>query len=90
MSSYQLELQCDVLRVGFNRIARADGDLVVRDALRSLEQMQERGQLQGGKLLKIDGPQSIAVAYTLGHKLAHLYGAIVILDPKIGRVGYKN
>lgn len=53
MSSYQLELQGDVLRVGFNRTARADGDLVVRDALRSLEQMQERGQLQGGKLLKI-------------------------------------
>jgi CRISPR-associated protein Csx3 len=90
MSSYQMELQGDVLRVGFNRTARANGDLVVRDALRSLEQMQERGQLQGGKLLKIDGPQSIAVAYTLGHKLAHLYSAIAILDPKIGRVGYKT
>jgi predicted NAD/FAD-binding protein len=37
---------------------------VVRDALRSLEQMQERGQLQGGKLLKIGGQQSIGENHT--------------------------
>jgi CRISPR-associated protein Csx3 len=88
--SYQIELQGDVLRVGFNRSIRAAGDRVVRDALVSLEQMQERGELSGGKLLKIDGPQSIAVAYIIAHKLAHLYGAIAILDPKIGKAGSKT
>jgi CRISPR-associated protein Csx3 len=90
MSSYQMDLQGDVLRVSFNRTVRADGDRLVVDALISLEQMQERGQLQGGKLLKVDGPQSIAIAYALSHKLAHLYGVIAILDPKIGKPGYKT
>ncbi len=85
-----MELQDDVLRVGFNRIERAAGDVVVKDALILLEQMQSQGELRGGKLLKIDGPQSIAVAYTIAHKLAHLYGAIAIFDPKIGKAGYKT
>ena len=85
-----MELQDDVLRVGFSKNIRASGDRVVRDALIALEQIQERGNLRGGKLLKIDGPQSIAVAYTIAHKLAHLYGAIAVADPKIGRRGYKT
>ena len=89
MSSYQMELQGDTLRVGFNRTIRANGDRLVRDALVELERLQERVDLRG-KLLKIDGAQSIAVAYTLSHKLAHLYGAIAILDPKIGKAGYKT
>jgi CRISPR-associated protein Csx3 len=84
-----MELQGDTLRVGFNRTIRTEGDRVVRDALIALEQLQERGDLRG-KLLKIDGAQSIAVAYALSHKLAHLYGAISVLDPKIGKVGYKT
>jgi CRISPR-associated protein Csx3 len=90
MSSYQMELQGDVLRVGFNRTKRAAGDVVVKDAAILLDQMQTQRELCGGKLLKIDGPQSIAVAYAIAHKLAHLYGAIAIFDPKIGKVGYKT
>jgi CRISPR-associated protein Csx3 len=89
MSSFQMELRGDTLRVGFNRTIRTDGDRLVQDALVALEQLQERGELRG-KLLKIDGAQSIAVAYALSHKLAHLYGAIAVLDPKIGKVGYKT
>ena len=54
MSSYQMELQDDVLRVGFSKNISASGDRVVRDALIALEQIQERGNLRGGKLLKID------------------------------------
>ncbi len=88
MSSYQIELHGDVLRVGFSRNHPAHGDRVVRDVLVRLEQMQ--AVLTGGKLLKIDGPQSIAVAYTIAHKLAHLYGAIAVFDPKIGKPGYKT
>jgi CRISPR-associated protein Csx3 len=89
MSSFQMKLQGDTLRVGFNRTIPADGDLLVRDALVAIEQLQDRGDLRG-KLLKIDGRQSIAISYALSHKLAHLYGAIAVLDPKIGKVGYKT
>jgi CRISPR-associated protein Csx3 len=89
MSSYQIELQGDTLRVGFNRNIRTDGDRVVQDALVALEQLRQREDLRG-KLLKIDGAQSIAVAYALSHKLAPLYSVIAILDPKIGKVGSKT
>ena len=88
MSSYQIELHGDVLRVGFSRNHRAHGDRVVRDVMVRLEQMQDI--LTGGRLLKIDGPQSIAVAYTIAHKLTHLYGAIAVFDPKIGKPGHKT
>lgn len=90
MSSFQLSLTGDTLRVGFNRELSVDGDRLVRDANHQLDQMFDQGLLTGGKLLKIDGPQSISVAYLLAHRLAPLYGAIAILDPKIGRPGYRT
>jgi len=36
-------------------------------------------------LLKINGPASLPVACVLTHKVAHLYGAIGVFDPKIGK-----
>lgn len=88
--SYQIQLEGDVLRVGFNRIFPAAGDRIVRDTVELLEQMIEEGQLPGGSLLKIDGPQSVPVAYVIAHKLAHLFEAIAVFDPKIGKKGYKT
>jgi CRISPR-associated protein Csx3 len=40
-------------------------------------------------LLKIDGPTSLPVAYTLAHRLSHLYGAIAVCDPKLAKPGKK-
>ena len=90
MYSYQLKLEGEVLRVGFNRILPAQGDRIVRDALELLEQMIDSGEISGGSHILIDGPQSVPVAYVIAHKLAHLYGAIAVLDPKIGTPGYKT
>ena len=90
MYSYQMRLEGDVLRVGFNRILPAKGDRIVKDAVEQLEQMIDSGQLSGGNVLMIDGPQSVPVAYAIGHRLAHLYEAIAILDPKIGKKGHKT
>jgi CRISPR-associated protein Csx3 len=90
MYSYQMRLEGDVLRVGFNRILPAKGDRIVKDAAEQLEQMIYSGQLAGGSLLKIDGPQSVPVAYTISHRLSHLYETIAILDPKIGQKGHKT
>jgi CRISPR-associated protein Csx3 len=89
MYSYQIQPEGDVLRVGFNRTLPASGERIVKDATELLEQEIDSGQLRG-ELLKIDGPQSVPVAYVLAHKLAHRYSAIAVLDPKIGRKGYKT
>jgi len=90
MYSYQMKLEGDVLKVGFNRVLPAKGDRIVRDAVEQLSQMIDSGQLSGGGVLMIDGPQSVPVAYALGHRLSHLYEAIAILDPKIGKKGHKT
>ena len=90
MYSYQIRLEDDVLRVGFNRTLPAKGDRIVRDAVEQLSQMIDSGQLSGGSVLMIDGPQSVPIAYALGHRLSHLYEAIAILDPKIGKKGHKT
>lgn len=91
MYSYQMRLEGDVLRVGFNRVLPAKGDRIVKDAVAQLEQMIDSGQLPGGEgVLKIDGPQSVPVAYVIAHRLSHLYEAIAVLDPKIGKKGHKT
>jgi CRISPR-associated protein Csx3 len=79
----------DILQVGFSRNFRGEGNLVVKDAIAAVENIEKSGQLRG-KCLLIDGAQSIAVAYALSHKLSHRYGTIAVLDPKIGRRGYKT
>jgi CRISPR-associated protein Csx3 len=90
MSSYQIEIQDDVLRVSFNRQIRVSGDQLVKDALMEVNKLIDQRKILGGKLLKIYGPQSIAVAYALAQTLSSLYGTIAIYDPKIGRSGYRS
>lgn len=89
MSSYLLRLEGDTLYGAFNRAEPAGGDRLVLDASRALDEMIEQGILTGGSLLKVEGPQSVAVAYTLAQRLAPLYGAIAVMDPKACRPGYK-
>jgi CRISPR-associated protein Csx3 len=89
MSSYQIAIQGDVLRVGFNRQGRVSGDQIVKDALLEMNNLIDQQNITGGKLLKIYGPQSIAVAYALAYRLTALYSTIAIYDPKIGNPGYR-
>jgi len=84
MYSYQLKVEGEILRVGFNRTLPAQGDKIARDALKLLNQMIESGEITGGERILIDGPQTVAVAYTIAHKLAHLYQIVAVLDPKMG------
>ncbi|MBW4565953.1 MAG: CRISPR-associated protein Csx3 [Mojavia pulchra JT2-VF2] len=87
MTTYHISLEDDVLKVRFGK--PANGDQIVQDAAARLDQMLALGELSGGKLLKIDGPASVAVSYLIAHKISHLYGAIAVFDPKIGKPGYK-
>lgn len=84
MYSYQIQLEGEVLRVGFNRTLPAQGDRIAKDALELLEQMIDSGKITGGHRILIDGPQSLPVAYILSHKLVHLYSVVAVLDPKLG------
>lgn len=85
MTTYKIELNGDVLKVGFGEPAQ--NDQIVRDAAARLDEMVESGELAGGSLIKINGPASLPVCYVIAHKVAHLYGAIAVFDPKIGEKG---
>jgi CRISPR-associated protein Csx3 len=87
MSSYEINLVGDTLKLKFG--PPATGDQIVRDAAARLEELTDSGELKGGPLLKIDGPCTVAVAYVIAHRVSHLYGAVAIFDPKIGKNGTK-
>ncbi|AFZ59578.1 CRISPR-associated protein Csx3 [Anabaena cylindrica FACHB-243] len=83
MTTYNIDLKDDILRVSFGEPAQ--NDQIVKDAATRLEEMSRLGELTGGQLLKINGPVSIPVAFVLAHKLSHIYGAIAFFDPKLGK-----
>ncbi len=89
MSSYLLRLEGDTLYGEFNRQEPASGDRLVVDVTQRIDEMLQQGILTGGNLLKVEGPQSVAVAYTLAQRLTPLYGVIAVMDPKTCRPGYK-
>jgi CRISPR-associated protein Csx3 len=81
MTSYNINLTDDILTIGFG--APAQNNQIVQDAALQLDQLIASGALNGGALLKINGPASMPVAFTIAHKIAHLYGAIACYDPKL-------
>ncbi|KST68542.1 CRISPR-associated protein Csx3 [Mastigocoleus testarum] len=83
MSTYSIELQDETLQVNFGEAAQNDD--IVKDAAKILEKMTSLGEMTGGQLLKINGPISIPVAFVLAHKVSHIYGAVAVFDPKIGK-----
>lgn len=93
MSTYQIKLEGNVLKVGFGATL-ATGDQIVRDADSRLKEMIASGELPGGILIKINGRTSVLVSQVLAAKLSKLYDAlaspavgIAFFDPKIGDKG---
>jgi CRISPR-associated protein Csx3 len=83
MTTYKIELQGEVLKIGFREAAQKDQ--IVPEAAARLAEMSNSGELSGGRLIKINGPTSIPVACVLVHKVSHLYGAVEVFDPKFGK-----
>lgn len=83
MATYKIELSGDVLKVGFGEPAQ--NDAIVRDAAERLAELALDGTLSGGPIIKINGPASLPVAVVLAHGLSHLYGAVAVFDPKLGK-----
>lgn len=86
MTTYHIELQSDILKVGFGN-TQATGDRIVCDVATKLDEMIATGEIPGGSLIKINGRISVLVSQVLGDKLGKLYDAIAIFDPKIGDKG---
>ncbi len=83
MATYKINLKEDILQVSFGE--PAENSQIVQDAAARLQEMANSGELTGGKLIKVNGPTSIPVAFVLAHKLAHIYGAVGCFDPKLGK-----
>ncbi|MCC5644741.1 CRISPR-associated protein Csx3 [Nostoc sp. CHAB 5824] len=83
---YKLELihdkNCQRLEVGFLPDLVATNSELVKFVAEKLPQLIENESMRG-RLLKINGAQSIAIAYHIAHKVAPLYGAVAIFDPKL-------
>ncbi|MEB3282352.1 MAG: CRISPR-associated protein Csx3 [Lyngbya sp.] len=83
MTTYNIYMVDGVMQVGF--ADPAQNDQIVRDAEARLEEMSKTGELKGGELLRINGPCSMPVAFVLAHKVSHLFGAVGVFDPKMGK-----
>ena len=84
MRSFKVELKANSLEraaieIGF--VGEAHNDLRIVDAVDAIKQLN----LAGGKLVTFDGPCSLPVAMALAHAVAHLYGAVAVKDPKLGK-----
>lgn len=79
MASYKVSLEGDLLTIGF--ADPASNDVIVKDAKAALSSVS----FPGGPLLKVTGPASLPVAFVIAHHVMHIYGAIGIYDPKLGK-----
>lgn len=73
-----------ILRTKINGNVQKDGEQLVLETEARLEELINTKQLQGGKNpLLINGRFSILASFVIARKLAHLYSAIAVYDPKI-------
>ena len=83
MSSFVADFDATqgVLNVKFG--TPATNAQIVQDAAARLTEIKANGGLQGGSLLKVNGPASLPCAFTIGHAVFHAYGAIAVWDPRL-------
>lgn len=62
---------------------QADNDNLVIEASNCIEDLKDNGDLPGGEILKLYGKASLPIIATVVHKVAHLYKAIALWDPKL-------
>ncbi len=77
--TYAACLEGDVLKIGFG--VPAQNDQIVKDAVAAVKELS----LQGGKVIKLNGPASLPVAIAIAHEVGHLYGAVAAFDPKLAK-----
>ena len=80
--AFNIEFKDNVLHTSFGETTDTNA-VNVQQARDRLIEIKKSGGLQGGSLLKINGPVSLPVAFTIGHAVFHAYGAIAVWDPKL-------
>jgi CRISPR-associated protein Csx3 len=83
MSTFNINIEDDILKIGFGDPAQ--NDEIVKTAEARLDEMIASKELVGGEVIKVNGPASLPVAMVLAHKLGHLYQAVACFDPKLGK-----
>jgi CRISPR-associated protein Csx3 len=79
MSTYIIVKDGDVLRMSFGQ--PGSNDMIVRDAVAAIKSLR----LEGGKLIRLNGPASLPVAVAIAHEIGHIFGVIAVFDPKLGK-----
>ncbi|MFH1291722.1 MAG: CRISPR-associated protein Csx3 [bacterium] len=67
------------LKLGFG--TPAQNDEIVRDAVAAVKELS----LEGGKVVRLNGPASLPVAIAIAHEVGHKFGAVAAFDPKLGK-----
>jgi len=83
MASYKINIEGNLLRIGFDEPAQ--NDEIVVDATQQLTKLVDDGVLAGGEILRINGPASLPVAMAIAHAVGHLYQAVACFDPKLSK-----
>lgn len=80
---YRIDPRDDVLEIGFGSPAR--NSVIVKAVKARLDEMIQSGELQGGSIIKINGPSSLPVITTIAHAVANRYETVAVFDPKVGQ-----
>jgi CRISPR-associated protein Csx3 len=83
MATYSINRNGDTLKIGFGEPAQ--NDRIVRDVVARLAEMEQAGELNGGGVIKINGPASLPVAVAIAHAVLHKFTAVGVYDPKMNK-----
>lgn len=81
--TFKIEFVGGVLKVGFG--SPAQNDQIVKDAKARLDEMVASGELSGGKIVRVNGPASLPAMMVITHAVMHVFGAVAMFDPKLGK-----
>lgn len=83
MTTYNITRDGDTLKIGFGQPSQ--NDQIVRDVVARLAEMERAGELNGGGVIKLNGPASLPVAVAIAHGVLHKFSAIGVFDPKLNK-----
>lgn len=81
MATYNISRNGDTLRIGFGEPGQ--NDQIVRDVVARLAEMEH--ELNGGGVIKLNGPASLPVAVAIAHGVLHKFSAVGVFDPKLNK-----
>lgn len=83
MSTFSLDIDQGLMSIEYDASKPSENDVIVKEITHQLTNLTETGKLTGGELLKINGKQTLPMAFAIAHHVSHLYGAISVFDPKL-------